>query len=280
MTNNILNQLKLAIPELPPSEMKIGEYVVENPQEILYMNISELAEKSNSSAAAVVRFCKSVGIENFGNLKIKLSAQNIQNIEVDFDVKENEPTSFIVEKTLSNTMQVFQDTAQLINDEMINRVVNMIEKSDMIYVYGVGASFLIAEDIAQKWRRIGKKVYSTSDYHLLLTTMAAQNENAILWGISYSGATKEVLLLNEKAKEFGMQTIGLTRIGQNKLSQNVDALLTTARAPEAVLRSAATTSRFAQLFVIDVVFLSYTSKSYESTKHQLEISRKVISDLT
>jgi len=102
---------------------------------------------------------------------------------------------------------------------------------------------------------------------------------AVFWGASYSGKTKEVLLLIEKAKAFGMQTIGLSRIGQHKLVQNVDVLLTTARAPEAKLRSAATSSRFAQLFVIDIVFLTYASSQYEFTIEQLEKSRNAVADL-
>ena len=283
--SSLLNQIYLAMPELPLSEKKVGKFVFESAQDVLYMNIGDIAKKANSSPAAVVRFCKSIGVENFGNLKIILSAELNQNESFEgtelenFDVEDNEPVSHIVEKTLANTIQVFEDTAKQIDLVMVEKIVEMLEKTDMIYIYGIGASFLIAEDIAQKWRRLGKNAYATSDYHLLTTTMAVQNKGAVLWGISYSGMTKEVLMVVEKAKDFGMKTIGLTRMGQNKLAGSVDALITTARAPEAILRSAATTSRFAQLFVIDLIFLTYASKRYDLTKEQLERSREAISDL-
>jgi len=278
---SILNQIQLALEELPRSEKKVAKYILECSKDVLYMNINEVAKKSKSSSAAVVRFCKSIGIENFGNLKVRLSAESVRGVTVssNLDIEDKESVSSIIEKTLSNTIQVFEDTANQIENTAVERVVGMLHNAEMVYVYGVGASFLIAEDIAQKWRRLGKKVYAISDYHLLLSTMAIQNENAVFWGVSYSGKTKEVLLLIEKAKAFGMQTIGLSRIGQHKLAQNVDVLLTTARAPEAALRSAATSSRFAQLFVIDIVFLTYASSQYEFTIEQLEKSRNAVADL-
>lgn len=277
---SILNQIELALEELPRSEKKVAKYILACSKDVLYMNINEVAEKSKSSSAAVVRFCKSVGVENFGNLKVRLSAESVQKTVVgNLDIEDKESVSSIVEKALSNTIQVFENTAHQIEIAAVERVVEMLHTADMVYVYGVGASFLIAEDIAQKWRRLGKKVYAISDYHLLLSTMATQNEKAVFWGISYSGKTKEVLLLIEKAKSFGIPTIGLSRMGQHKLAGSVDALLTTARAPEAKLRSAATSSRFAQLFVVDIVFLTYASVQYEFTIEQLEKSRNAIADL-
>ena len=279
---SVLNQIELAMSELPASEMKVAVFVLEHAKEVPYISIHELAARSKSSSAAVVRFCKSIGVENFNSLKVRLSAESTQWQETEtgiLDIENNESVASVIEKTLSNALRVFEDTAGQIEHAVIERVVVMLEEVEVIYVYGVGASFLIAEDIAQKWRRLGKYAFAISDPHLLLSTMAAQNEKAIFWGVSYSGQTKEVLLLAEKAKSFGMKTIGLSRIGNHKLSNIVDELLTTARAPEALLRSAATSSRFAQLFLIDIVFLTFASKQYEFTIEQLKKSRDAIVDL-
>jgi len=278
--SGILNEIQLASEELPSSEQKVALYILMHPQDVLYMTINDLAAKSDSSSAAVVRFCKSLGIEGFGHLKVRLSAESVQEDAAGYmDIEDQESVTSIVKKTLSNTIQTFENTAHQIESQAIEQVVGMLQQAETIYVYGVGASFLIAKDIEQKWRRIGKRIYAMSDYHLLVATMATQSENAIFWGVSYSGQTKEVLQLALKAKEFGMKTIGLSRIGNHKLSQRVDVLLSTARAPEAKLRSAATSSRFAQLFVIDIVFLAYASAQYEFTAGQLEKSRQAVQDL-
>ena len=278
--SGILNEIKLASGELPSSEQKVATYILAHPQDVLYMTINELSVSAESSPAAVVRFCKSVGTRGFGHLKVRLSAELGQEETVGYmDIEDQESVASIVKKTLSNTVQTLENTAHQIEGQAVEQVVEMLQKAETIYVYGVGASFLIAEDIAQKWRRLGKRIYAMSDYHLLMSDMATQSDGAIFFGVSYSGETKEVLQLVEKAKEFGLKTIGLSRIGNHKLSQRVDVLLSTARAPEAKLRSAATSSRFAQLFVIDIVFLAYASSQYEFTVRQLEKSRNAVAGL-
>lgn len=275
--SGFLNEIKLATAELPSSEQKVAKYILNYPQDVLYMTINELSVKSKSSPATVVRFCKSVGFNGFGHLKIRLSSVLGQEESIEYtDIEDQESIASIVKKTLSNNVQNLENTAHQIDHQAVLQVVEMLQEAETIYVYGVGASFLIADDIAQKWRRLGKRTYAMSDYHLLASAMATQNDRAVFFGISYSGETKEVLTLVEKAKMIGMKTIGLSRIGNHKLSQRVDILLSTSRAPEAKLRSAATSSRLAQLFVIDVVFLAYASAQYEFTLCQLEKSRNAV----
>jgi DNA-binding MurR/RpiR family transcriptional regulator len=118
-----------------------------------------------------------------------------------------------------------------------------------------------------------------SDYHLLLSAMALQSDGVVFFGIFYSGETREVLRLVEKVQEFGMKKIALSRVCNHKLSQCVDVLLSMARAPEAKFRSAATSSHFAQLFVINIVFLAYASFQYAFTINQLKKSRNAVEGL-
>lgn len=277
---SIQSQIELVLSELPISEKKVAQYILLNGKEVVNMTVHELAKEAGASSAAVVRFCRSLGVAGFPTLKVRLSAELEQIQHVGYlDIESNEKVSSIIEKTVSNTVQTFHDTASQLNTGSIEQAVELLHHADIIYLYGVGASLLIAEDAAQKWSRLGKRVYAISDRHLLVAAMATQSENAVFWGISYSGETREVIQLVNRAKEYGMKTIGLSRIGNNKLSQSVDVSLSTARAPEAKLRSAATSSRFAQLLVVDIVFLTYASSQYEFTIEQLEKTKKSIENL-
>ncbi|HDR7533210.1 TPA: hypothetical protein ACTZ3H_005173 [Bacillus cereus] len=48
----------------------------------------------------------------------------------------------------------------------------------------------MAENVAQKWIRLGKQVYAISNRYLLTGAMVTQAENAIFRGISYSRGNK------------------------------------------------------------------------------------------
>ncbi|MNO82514.1 putative HTH-type transcriptional regulator YbbH [compost metagenome] len=98
---------------------------------------------------------------------------------------------------LSNTILTFQNTASQLDAQSIEQAVSMLQQAEVIYVYGIGASFIIAEDAAQKWLRLGKNVYAISDRHLLAAAMATKSENAVFWGILYSVETREVIQLTD-----------------------------------------------------------------------------------
>ncbi|PFJ15741.1 RpiR family transcriptional regulator [Bacillus cereus] len=278
--NSIRIQIELVLDELPVSEKKIAQYILSHTKEVTQMTIHQLAKEAEASSAAVVRFCRSLGVTGFPDLKARLYAEikHIHHVGY-FDIEPNEKVQSIIDKTLSNTVQALHDTVGQLETKSIEEAVELLKEADVIYIYGVGASFLIAEDVAQKWIRLGKKAYAISDRHLLAVALATQSENALFWGISYSGETSDVIELMEAARKLGVKTISLSRSGSSKISGLADVSLFTARAPEAKIRSAATSSRVAQLLVIDVVFFVYSSSQYDFTVRQLEKTKHAIQQL-
>ncbi len=277
---NILAQIEIAMKELPTSEKKVGEYILENKKDIISMTITELAEKSGTSSAAVVRLCRSIGISGFPNLKIRLSALVQNDVKSGYyDIEPNENIKSIIKKTVSNINQTVQDTSMQLDEKSIEEAVDVLRQAEVIYFYGVGASFLIAEDAAQKFARVGKNAYAISDRHVLAMSMASQKANAVFFGISYSGEKEEVVKLMSLAKELGIKVIGLSKTGNNTVKNISDVALSTARAPEAELRSAATSSRFGQLFVVDLLFFTYVSNQYDETIEQLQKTKSAVGKL-
>ena len=58
---------------LSESEKKIAQYICKEPKKALHFNVRELAKQSNSSQAAVIRFCKRTGFNNFSDFKLRLA---------------------------------------------------------------------------------------------------------------------------------------------------------------------------------------------------------------
>ncbi|TCP32119.1 RpiR family transcriptional regulator [Scopulibacillus darangshiensis] len=274
---SITSQIQAALSELPVSEKKVGDYLLKFPSEVTKMTIHEVAEKAGTSSAAVVRFCRSLGLNGFPDLKMRLSVELAGTLKPGYlDIESNEDVESIINKVISNTLQTLQDTAGQLNSAAIKNTIEAIREASVIYVFGVGASSIVAEDVAQKWTRLGKHMVTESDCHDLAMNLAAAPPKAVFFGISYSGATPEVINMVRMAKEYGITTIGLSRYGNNKLSSIADIMIFTARAPEAELRSAATTSRFAQLLVIDILYFAYAASQYDHTVEQLSKTREAV----
>lgn len=272
-----LTMLSEMLPLLPPSERKIASYILENPHEAVSLTASELGKKSLTSGAAVVRLCKSLNLKGFQDLKIRIAGdlQKTQHQGLR-DIEPNESPVSIIEKMTANSMETIRETAELLNIEELTKAMEAIRNAGHVHFFGVGASSIIAADAQQKFIRINKQATAFTDHHMAATTLANSKESDVLVGISFSGETLEVAKLLELANERNMTTISLTKYGTSPVSEQADIKLFTSATKEPTFRSGATSSRIAQLQVIDILFMCVASKQYEETITSIDETRAVI----
>lgn len=274
---NIQGRIRSIIDLLPSSERKIGLTILNNPASVIDMTAAELSKVAGTSPATVIRFCKKIDIPSFTQLKIKLSAEiDVPTHEGYADIAENESIQEIKMKLLANAYQSMQETVSLLNDQRIEQVVDLLVAAPVIYVYGIGASYLVAENFAQKWNRVGKTVICIPDVHILVTILVSAPKDAVFFAISNSGETKDVLSLVEIAQKYQVGTVGLSQFGQNTLATKVDLPLQTVRSNEAVIRSAATTSLHDQFIVVDVLFYAYASRNFDQMIQLVQKSKREV----
>ncbi|UUH76059.1 MurR/RpiR family transcriptional regulator [Bacillus altitudinis] len=140
----------------------------------------------------------------------------------------------------------------------------------------MGASGIVAADAQQKFLRINYAATAFTDMHIASTVIANAGKNDIVFGISFSGETLDIIQALQLAKENEVKTIALTHPGHTSVSALCDVHLSTSGSNEAPFRSAATSSRMAQLYLIDVLFLSLASRQYEQTAQYIDKTRHAI----
>ncbi|MBO0471870.1 MurR/RpiR family transcriptional regulator [Enterococcus sp. DIV0242_7C1] len=271
---NIQGRIISLLDVLPKSEQKIGNAILEDPAKVIDMTAAELANYAGTSPATVIRFCKKIDVSSFTQLKVRLSAEIETPVYEGYsDITANESVDEIKTKLLGNAYQSMQETVALLNEERVETIVDLLVAAPIIYVFGIGASYLVAENIAQKWNRIGKTVVCVQDSHVLVTILVSAPKDAVFFCVSHSGETKEVLRLVDVAKKHQLKTIGLSQFGNNTLTNKVAYSLQTVRSNEAVLRSAATTSLHDQFIVVDVLFYAYASRNFDRTLEMIQESK-------
>jgi DNA-binding MurR/RpiR family transcriptional regulator len=275
-----LIKIKETIQDLSPSEKRVAQYILDNPADISHLSIGELADKSGSSEATVVRLCKILGYNGYKDFKISIT-KDIAYMSRDdedeqyTDVEPGDELKSIIQNISYNNKKSIDDTLQIISHKAIEDTVEAIAAAQRIEFYGVGASYIIAFDAVQKFSRINKIALSYPDPHLQIASAANLKKGDVAIAISYSGETKDTYDSICVAKESGAKTISITKFGQSSISDVCDINLFVS-APEISIRSGAMSSRIAQLNVIDVLFAGVASKSFEQIKKHLNKTRKAI----
>ncbi|WP_223592437.1 MurR/RpiR family transcriptional regulator [Neobacillus bataviensis] len=276
-----LVRLSEMLPILPPSEKKIATYILENPQEALSLTSHEIGKRSLTSGAAVNRLCKSLDLKGFQDLKLRI-AGDLQKAAVQGfrDIELDESSFSIIEKMTSNSIQAINETAELISPDELSRAVTVLQNARTIHFFGVGASGIIAQDAQQKFMRIDKSATAFTDFHMAASLAAIAHKDDVVVGISFSGNTFEVAKILELANRKGAQTISLTKYGPSLVSEQADIRLYTSKTKEAAFRSGATSSRIAQLHMMDILFMCVASQQYEKTLTHIDETREAIGFLT
>jgi DNA-binding MurR/RpiR family transcriptional regulator len=272
-----LKMLQNMLLQLPASERKIAQYILENPRSILDSTVNDIGAQAKTSGAAVIRLCKSLGLNGFQDLKVRIAGDLVKPAEQGYrDIEPGESYFSIVQKTTSNSIQSIRDSAEIINYEELERAVQTLLSAQNVHFFGIGASNIIAKDAQQKFLRIQKNATAFTDTHLVATLIANAKEDDVVFAISHSGETAEVVKVMSLAKERGVKTISLTKYGQSSVASLADIKLFTSYSGEAAFRSAATSSRLAQLYMMDIMFLSMATVQYEQTVKAIDQTREAI----
>ncbi|HBI2025364.1 TPA: MurR/RpiR family transcriptional regulator [Enterococcus faecalis] len=280
MQQNIVLSIQDSLQQLPKSERKIAEYILKNTETVISMNAQELAKQAGSSPAAIIRFCHSMDVNGFTELKLLLSANLGQMKQQMYtEVTKGESTADIKQKLQARFVHVVERSGQTLEDVAVNEAVDLLEKTEVIFVYGLGASSLVAQDIYQKFTRLGRTVFTTLDHHLFASMLGSTEKPSVFIVISNSGTNKEASTLADLAKQQGIPIISITQDEKSVIGEKSDIVLQTSSGEDVPLRSAATVSLVAQLYVVDVLFFAYAAKNYKETLEKIQISRKNVERL-
>ncbi|TDC36353.1 MurR/RpiR family transcriptional regulator [Micromonospora sp. KC213] len=254
------------LPALPPAEQRVARLVVADPAGAARRTITDLAIAAEASEATVIRFCRSVGVPGYPQLRIRLAAEAPRRIAppgvrvASGDIPPGADLAQIIETVAFHDARSVEQTAEQLDPVRCARVVDALVAAGRIDVHGAGASGLVAADLQQKLHRIGRTAFHFPDGHTALASAALLGRGDVAIGISHTGATSSVVEVLARARASGAGTVALTTFPRSPITEVADFVLTTATR-ETSYRSGPTASRLAQLTVADVLFVGVAARS-------------------
>lgn len=278
---NILVEIQQKSENMTSSEKVIAEYLLDHASDAIPMSAQKLAETLHVSTASLVRFSRSLGLSGFTELKQRLSAAltEIPGTDILREVEQGDSVKQIKSKIQVRIKHMTDETGQLLDDAEVVRAANMIAESKTVFVFGIGASGLVAQDVLQKFTRIGKSVFNVMDVHIFVTAIAALHEHSCLILISNSGETSDILRVAQVANSFKMPILAITGKNNSTLARHTDVLLNSVTGESRPFRTAATVSLMAQLYVVDILFYRYVATNFHQSMDGIKRSRKIIENI-
>lgn len=226
---NIRMEIKQNYEALNQSQKRVADTFLRHP-DVLTMSIAEIAAQSDTSASAITRFVRKFGYEGLDTFRIAMaqSSNAIASndiIEIDPIVQKNDDLSTIIDKVAVMLSTTVSDTANFLDEKVIQEAISALKKAWRIYLIGVGSSGVIAYDLAHKFNRAGFLALHSWDGHMVMENLAYLNEQDVVLSFSYSGETKEVLAALDIARERGAQSYIVTKNQSNEISKRVSGVI-------------------------------------------------------
>ena len=237
------------------AEKRIADCVLEDTAAAAGMTSAELAHCSSTSEATVTRFCKKLGFENYRAFQLALAR----------DVMDHEPgeTSNEVQlddipqslqNILSNKIDELNATINGIDPENLQRVLELLQKAQLVQIAAVGNTIPVAMDAAFKFNQLGIRSITSEISEKSSAFALTLPPKAVLLIISNSGKSRRLNQMAQAAQANGVPIVLITCDRSSPLAQLADYLLISTNREQLITTTDFALSRISAIVIIEVLY--------------------------
>lgn len=263
---------------LAPAERKVADFVSDHSKLVIYMSVTQLAEAVGVGDSTVIRFCQNAGFRGYQELKLVLARDLVEPSEDLSDgITAEDSLEVMARKVCSANKNALEDTSKMLDFNQLALAIEALVRARRIEFYGVGASGTSALDAKNRFMRLGLICDAPTDPHIQMMSAAVLDERDVAVGISFSGSTKDVVQVVNKAKERGAIAICVTAYSRSPLANEADIKLITASV-ETPLGSGALRSKIAQLHILDLLYTGVAMRLGSKGRLYTELTAEAVLD--
>jgi len=254
---NCLSLIRQRYPNMSPVEKRIADCILADPEKAMHSTVVYISAMAKVSDGSIINFANSLGFKGFSQLKLNI-AQHISVYNKQDEVLKIDTSKQIMRKLIDRAVASFESTYDTLGDE-IDEAAKLLLKAGRIIVFGVGHSTAIARDLSIRMMRIGLPALAEADSLLAGIYGSQLKEDDVIFAVSNSGRTKDILMVAHAAKNINAKVISLTSHSDSPLTQISDVTLA-AVSIEAQNYREPTTARLTQLMIGDCLIDCITNQ--------------------
>lgn len=189
----LLQRLRELLPQLPPSEARVAEVLLQQPHAFMRTPVAEIARLAGTSQPTVLRFCRTMGASGLQDFKLKLAASlQLGGGGVHPAVAGDDPLPVLAHKVVEASVLALNSVGTSLDLSVVEQVVNRLTQARRVDFVGIGQSALVAQDAKLKFFRFGLVCEAHADPSLQVMSASTLGPGDLLVLISASGRSPEL----------------------------------------------------------------------------------------
>lgn len=241
-------------------EKEISDYILKHKEEIKDMTINDLATATYSSNAAIIRFCRKIGVNGYKEFKINLIQELEKNrnnniyIDYNYPFHQDESINDIMNNIAKLSTATIEAVYKNINTKDLEKIAKIISNSQNVYCYANGDSLIRMMSFQNKLLKIGKHLINTAVLkdETVYSTFSTRNDCGLF--ISYSASSTSLLSNAKILKKHGTPIIVITANENAVLTKLADYTLIIPNLESDTNKIATFYSQMAFEYVLNVIY--------------------------
>ncbi|MFB1097799.1 MurR/RpiR family transcriptional regulator [Terribacillus sp. JSM ZJ617] len=167
---NIIGKL-MTMRDFTPTEKTIAAYILEHKEEVIHLNVQQLAKVVYTSHSAIIRLIQKLGLKGYKEFIVGL-AQELQitvahsEIDINYPFNSTAPVLQLANDMADLMSSTVEKTFNYLRQEDLENAVQMLSSANRIYIYAFGDSQIRAASFQNKMLKIDK--------HVIIATQLAE----------------------------------------------------------------------------------------------------------
>jgi DNA-binding MurR/RpiR family transcriptional regulator len=216
-----VSEIRAHLEDFTRRQRRVAEYILQQPESIAFLSITELSKKADTSEATIVRFCNSLGYEGYSQFSSKVR-NNIQHQFGSVDrfnlgqlldsyISERKGDDSIFSRVIGQEIENLFNLTRSIRASEFHACVDRVLESDQILVIGAHASSALVMHMHQMLSKVVAKVFSVTHHAITTSTLIRHlTAKSTVFLITFPLYAKFSLEVAAAAKDHGAQIVVLT----------------------------------------------------------------------
>jgi RpiR family carbohydrate utilization transcriptional regulator len=266
-TTGLLLFIRGLLPALNEQEQKVGQYVLDHPDEVIHLAMSDLARRCAVGDTTVFRFCRKVRTNGYQEFKIRLALESAPGHMAAYaTASPGDSVTEAARKVITADIKALEDTLSVLDVVTLERAADALLAARRVDIYGSGGGAIAALELQYKLMRVGVRAVPHTDAEMQVISAMLLTPADLAVAVSHSGEGRSLLHALKVAKEAGAGTVAITNHPASPLAKLAEINLHTA-AQEALAHGYPLGARIAQIGLIDVLYTCM------ALKRQAEVER-------
>jgi DNA-binding MurR/RpiR family transcriptional regulator len=267
-----LAKIKAYLRSLNNAEKKVAKYILESPDNVLNMTISELAAESAVSESTVFKLCRTLDFNGFRDFKITLARQ-YQGPEpfsiANEPIKRTDSAESMVHKAFRFSIDSLNNSLKTLNYNEFERACTALKNAHKVLVISIGISRITSIFAADKFSFFGIDATAATDAHVQAMRASLLTARDVLFAFSRSGDTRDIIETAKIAKHKGATIIGVTNNPRSYFAKLLDIQLLV-ESKDSKFRWDVLASRIEHFCVVDAIYIMLAARSQKRASAHFE----------